>query len=371
MFNSLKTLGTKGFYSIKAIMETSTKSKEPVVEKIETSTEKIESKNIQNFVKYNTDEIVKNGVVSYVSIKSYENIQPYISITNNPVKTSSNTKNSIMNNYSTFLKKLSIAALFLLLVNFANAQATITSAQNGDWNTGSTWVGGVIPASGDNVIIDNDVTLSSSITVGDLTINSGKTLDVFSNSNTINFNSGSTFTNNGIFSNGNGSVTFSGSGTVAGSSTTTFYNVNVSGPVNFGLYSIINRGLGIYSGGSVNTNAPTYGVGTNSSLNYSTGGTFIVGDEWTGEINPDYITVSPSTTLSFGTINTVRTFSGLYFSLQGNMTLSSVSGGDLHLKCGATQLYNPITTNGRNIVFNKVGAQDLQIYSPTPEVLII
>ena len=119
MFNSLKTLGTKGFYSIKAIMETSTKSKEPVVEKIETSTEKIELKNIQNFVKYNTDEIVKNDVVSCFSKRGYENVhQLDISITNNPViKTNQNLKASIMNQYSTINTKLFIRVFTIMTKN--------------------------------------------------------------------------------------------------------------------------------------------------------------------------------------------------------------------------------------------------------------
>ena len=117
LFYSLKTLGTKGFSSIKPTMKTFTKNKEHLVEKIVV-------KNNIDFVKSKEVKIVKNDVVSYVSKEGYENIQLYISLTNNPVKkTSSNRKASIMNNYSTLLKKLSIAALFLLSFNISTVFA--------------------------------------------------------------------------------------------------------------------------------------------------------------------------------------------------------------------------------------------------------
>ncbi len=74
---------------------------------------------------------------------------------------------------------------FLLTVSFANA-ATITSAGNGNWSTASTWVGGIVPISTDNVTIVTGhtvtVTVSTSITnlslsntTSKLVVNNGQT----------------------------------------------------------------------------------------------------------------------------------------------------------------------------------------------------
>lgn len=53
--------------------------------------------------------------------------------------------------------------------------STYTSAASGNWNTGSTWVGGVVPPAGANVLIldGHTVTVNTSITVTDLTVGEG------------------------------------------------------------------------------------------------------------------------------------------------------------------------------------------------------
>ena len=51
----------------------------------------------------------------------------------------------------------------------------------GEWTNGSSWSGGVVPTSGDRVIIDADVTISSPVEVTALTINAGKTVTIANN----------------------------------------------------------------------------------------------------------------------------------------------------------------------------------------------
>ena len=51
--------------------------------------------------------------------------------------------------------------------------ATITTAQSGAWETASTWTGGSVPGGGDTAVIEHDVTISASITVGTVRFNGG------------------------------------------------------------------------------------------------------------------------------------------------------------------------------------------------------
>jgi hypothetical protein len=59
-----------------------------------------------------------------------------------------------------------------------NPKATKTTVANGNWSTGSTWNGGTVPNTGDNITINHNVALDiidSTISAGTLTINAGKT----------------------------------------------------------------------------------------------------------------------------------------------------------------------------------------------------
>lgn len=85
-------------------------------------------------------------------------------------------------------KGMAIMTLFLLLLmSTLGLAATVTSNQSGNWNTGSTWVGGAVPLAGDDVVIANGhtVTMDISPTALSLNINSGGTLDANGNTLTV------------------------------------------------------------------------------------------------------------------------------------------------------------------------------------------
>lgn len=69
------------------------------------------------------------------------------------------------------------------MYTISGSAATITSVGTGNWNVGSSWVGGVVPASTDDVVIANNstITLTANASCASLTINGGgnnSTLDL-------------------------------------------------------------------------------------------------------------------------------------------------------------------------------------------------
>lgn len=76
-------------------------------------------------------------------------------------------KNRMKNKYILFF-------LILICSISKTIGATITSAASGNWNSTTTWAGGVVPASGDDVIIGNhSVTVTADATCASLTTNPG------------------------------------------------------------------------------------------------------------------------------------------------------------------------------------------------------
>lgn len=226
---------------------------------------------------------------------------------------------------------------------------TYTAINNGNWSTPATWQGGVVPPADVDIIIAANVNITAAnVVVNNLTINSGATL-TSSFPYGVNMNSGKTFTNNGTL----GSLsqfTFLGSGLVAGSCQSAFNVVYINGAVDFGTTSSV-ANLTINTGGSVNTNRPTYVIG--SSLNYNTGGTYVIGDEWvTGNTNyPRALTINAGTTLSFGNITTSRRVGGVNdaMNINGGLILSSAAGGDLIITSTYNNFNGTFTANGRTV----------------------
>jgi len=288
-----------------------------------------------------------------------------------------------------------------------------STAQDGDWATGSTWVGGAVPPANANIVINHIVTVNtaSPLNVGDLSINGSKSLTI-SAAYTLTINTGKTLTNNGVASLGTGTITFAGTGTVAG--TTTFGNVNISGGVNFGTASTIAGTLRINTGGFVNTNAPIYGA--SSTLRYATGTTYGRSLEWgatgAGTIGttpgyPNNVYIANATTLNLenGTPGTARQCNGSLTLAEnvglstgalsmgamiqpltvlgnvligtgfanGTLTLSSVSGGDIKingnmfLSGGGTSTFN---ANGRAVSFEGTSSSTIGMDNELLSILI-
>jgi hypothetical protein len=167
------------------------------------------------------------------------------------------------------------------------------TVSNGNWNTGSVWNGGTVPATGDNILIQNNVTLNSlNITVGTLTINSGSTLTLNSQSvlwinsstsisGTIIMNSGTAVNNTwliplgdflvnsgGIFTATGANIRFDFAGTANqtftnnGTITAPLVDLSTENPVSLtiaGSNPIISSRVNLFSGIMINSNLITIG----------------------------------------------------------------------------------------------------------------
>lgn len=103
-----------------------------------------------------------------------------------------------------FVSRVTCALVtFLIIFNLGSSKAQILSAGTGQWGTGATWIGGIVPGPGDIVIIQGGHTVTVSINtdlISDLTVNAGATL-VIANLPTATLSIDGTITVNGTLTN--------------------------------------------------------------------------------------------------------------------------------------------------------------------------
>jgi hypothetical protein len=267
----------------------------------------------------------------------------------------SNATNSVYYNPLTF----NSGSTYLTGSN--NGTATITStAAGGDWDFGTTWIGGVSPKNvpSANVVINGNVTINQSYNgstqaVGSLTINTGKLLSINNggsisvggvsvNNGTFNINNlgilhllnGTVFSNNGTFNGNSGSTAiFDGNATVNGSMS--FADLNINGMVSFNNSYVVTGSLKMYANAKILTTSPTYQ--SSSSLTYTSAGAFSTGLEWVDNSNsgagvPYKVSISNSSSVGFGTSTYYHYILGdLVIENGSSFSLGTVAGGDLKL----------------------------------------
>ncbi|WDF48306.1 T9SS type A sorting domain-containing protein [Chryseobacterium sp. KACC 21268] len=241
---------------------------------------------------------------------------------------------------------------------------TIISTTSGDWNTGTTWVGGVVPTSGDNVVISTGHTVSVAAGV---TRDTGVTTTVNGSFQLNNggYAGGAPFTyaatGSGLIFN-NGSVYGVGVGNAFWPTTTPPFNVTINsgsgakldtpvglvsgtltlnGQLNAVNAITVNGTLQLNNGGFVSSNAPVYGA--SSTLVYNT--TYGVGTEWTttgttaGSGIPNHVTIQNNAAVTYGAVGAR--------GLAGNLTITSgsLTSGDILNVKGTTTNVGTLTTN--------------------------
>lgn len=202
-----------------------------------------------------------------------------------------------------FSMRLTLVILLVALFSNFSYSATITSkTTGGNWSTGSTWNGNSVPAAGDDVVINGNVSIGSNVSCKSLTINSGKTLSFNTGGYilTISNSWSAALTNNGTFTAGDGTVTFTGSGgEVVG--TVIFNNAVVNGAqqFKFSATSTINNTLRATNGGFLSS-FPIYGSSAVLEIagNYTLNNNYYLWPNSTGSTMPPNITIVSGTLTS-------------------------------------------------------------------------
>jgi hypothetical protein len=282
---------------------------------------------------------------------------------------------------------------FSLAVGGTITQSAITSFQNGDWHTGSTWIGGIVPTSSENVIVNHKVTASTSIIRNagtSTTINANSSLAVaagYTNNGTTTVNG--TFqlnaggwadgTTNFVYSASNGTLVFNSAiTTIYGVNNTDVYwpssnapfnvtvlqggiNLNAANRTVAGIFAMaggvtltsstltLNGTCQINSGGYFN-NSPIYGAA--SLLQYNSGATYNRSNEWqalgVGTIGstagyPNNLQLSGNTTLNY------NNGTPLAKAINGSLTIDA--GSSLYMNYGGGASGGSLTVAG-NVINN-------------------
>lgn len=217
-------------------------------------------------------------------------------------------------------------------------------------------------------LISNANAVCRSVSIGNgnsLTMSGSRQLQV----------SGAFFTNNGNFIAGSANeiVEFTGAVTINGTNPTSFNNciLNNGTQLTAGVIPTIIGVLTLNPNSFVNT-APFYG--SSSRLNYNIGGTYNVGNEWTGSTvfsglgNPNDVSITNNTTLILPA--TTRGIAGTMFITSGTLQMNTANNADLIIgkdwqRTSGTGIFVP---NNKAVIFRGFGNQEIRIIGGGTEI---
>lgn len=253
--------------------------------------------------------------------------------------------------------------------NYNYTVITPSTVSDGLFSSTSTWINGIIPSLGDTLKINHIITLDQNYSAATVAISSTGHLIINDNINLTIEGNGS-WTNNGLFTPNNGSITFQSNVSTGGTNISTFQNVIIEGTnVNFNFSKSRVSGILSLTTGSI-LNAPELLEG--STLRYAQGGYYQRVTEWN---NPWNVTISNNTNLdlnmaAFGSNMTIRgnlqieagstldMANGVFnlivdgnILIDGELKLSTSIGGDLQAK-GNWSRSGTFTPNNRLVTFN-------------------
>ena len=214
---------------------------------------------------------------------------------------------------------------------------------NGAPASGATY-GWVSATSGSNTAAGNfTIAPGGSINVNGGTLAIGSNTVTMSAASTVSVNSGTLTTTGSTFN-------FSGTGYINGSAAATFNNITASGALTLTTSPTINGSLQINSGGTINTNAPTYG--SSSTLIYNAGAGYGRKTEWnstSGAGYPANVTVNAGSSLDVGNATP-----GTAVQMSGNLDAE----GGFYMDYSTHAMTAPVTVLG-NVTIGTAGAISL------------
>lgn len=240
-----------------------------------------------------------------------------------------------------------------------SAPTTITSAQTGNWGTGSTWVGGIVPSSTNNVIIKNGHTVSIAanascynLTIGEGTSGVleyiGNTARTLTLTGDLMINSGATFTVN---AGSNRTHLFSTSGNIVNNGTLNFYtdaasicnstfnkngNQTISGTGAITKFNLITLNMGTSKNNILEVSSSTFSSGATANYLTLSNGTF------------KYSVTGATTITPYTTAYTISATAGLWMnSLNStvNIGASLTLNGDLMVSAGTLNVGDAANEN--------------------------
>jgi fibronectin-binding autotransporter adhesin len=238
------------------------------------------------------------------------------------------------------------------------------TAAPGDWNTGTTWVGGNVPLAEATICISHAVTVNSvdpnTVTAltfnpsGSLTVSSGRTISIVADG-TIANNSGS------VQNLSSGNVILLGNASIGGTESITFNDLDVNGAATINVSPTVNGTLSIGNAGFINSNSIIYGP--SSTLRYIPFTSYNVSTEWTGNGTVAGLGIPANVNLANGvTLNMPNADRGCAGSIQivnGTLVLNPGSG-DLYVGGDwIRQAIGNFTPNNRAVFFNGSGTQTI------------
>jgi hypothetical protein len=247
--------------------------------------------------------------------------------------------------------KKRILFTLILTISYAFLYSTnYSSKQDGNWNSSSTWSPAGIPGLGDNVTIQDVVTLTGSQSCNTLTIATeycpSPWYDIFCfvtphiypelilGANTLTVVG--SFTNNDILTANTGTVTFTGTGTIGGSNVISFYNliINSSGTVTLA------KDIAV-------TNLLTMTTGILNTITYSmngAGGISATGGELQmAKLNTTLPELAGTYTITGGIVN---------FTGGGSQTIRNTTYYDLSISGSGTKTSGGVIDINRNLIIS-------------------
>jgi hypothetical protein len=244
-----------------------------------------------------------------------------------------------------YCRKPIVFFTFLFFITVSAQAATVTSTTSGNWNAGSTWVGGVAPSSTDDVVIASgttvtvtaDATARSLVVYGTIVENTGLTFTINGDADVM--STGKLYLSGNTSCNGSASNFLLVYGNYTNYGQSCFYKstVIITGDLASPSASALQNNGNIVVGGNLSGSIDLTG-GTGTSQVY------VLNPNATVSLSPAISTstdVTGESTALVSLVNTVIYGSSCGFAINGNLNVNTCPGGSASFVITSTTATSP------------------------------